>query len=468
MLTIYTAALATQYGIWSVDQKLRSAAEAFLMMELPTELLIMVFGYLPKKDLKSVRLASVRFATLAAASLFDSIRLAANFRNLENARLLCQRFGQNVQTATLSPVDYYRPDGPMEKDGYANEVRKYSAKMGLPYPSDSVIDVGYSTYRRRRSESKEVLFHHEINIVLCQVLEKAPRIRSIVLTTLDPDNEVLATGQSAFAVHKGRMFEAGSGLGGSFSIIRGGASKYFHNILLTVATGPYRIANLIVAQDAPITPRAFRLSVRQSRYATNVLQSLTKLHLSVSEYYEDEKTCQKVAGFLVKAKNLEVLAFHLVEDGLGDGQMTLLDTIWRRCSFPKLNTLVLSGFEANAKDVLFFIHRLKNLKHLAFENLILTPSDCWKDVLDNLKKTCNLKSIWINNVYGGRVEGEKYDGLLYWQDYFGRMTRFFFDNGPNPFSSAELEDWHLKEPTRRSLRYGEQQNIFKEYVQDFF
>lgn len=413
-------------------------------MELPPEVLSDMFGDLPHADLKNVRLASKLFLSITTPMLFDTVRLAANTRALQNSKLICQHFASCVETIFVLPVDYTMPIHHARKDWYTQRVQRNASEQGLPYLSRGAIDKGYHMYSRLRNEASEILEYDEIYLLLCHILNVAHRIRRIVLANFNHQDGVHASGQSAFTDYNRAIL--GDGMYGTDGFLRDGPVRNFQKILLTIATAQCTIKELIFDQEVSLDPNAFQLSVRQQFQALRVLPHLTKLQLSlgiglISGHTREGFLEAGICRTFVHATNLKVLALSLGQDTMDfslDTKPTSFQAVFDGCAYPSLRTLILSSFDTRAQEFITFLESSKVLKHLVIEDCRLN-TDSWEDFADAIRASLTLKSICIND-----LKGEFEAPLISWYDHGDQMNGFFFDNAPNPLSHVEVEEWYSK------------------------
>jgi len=437
-------------------------------MELPPEVLSDIFRNLLNADLKNIRLVSKLFLRITTPMLFRTIRLAANIRALQNSKLVCQHFASSVETIVVLPVDYRNSANQARKEWYNRRVLTDYSEQGLQCPSREAIDKGYQLYRKLRSEASEILGHDEIYLLLCHLLNLAPRIRRIVLAIFDYKDGIHTSGQAAFTDYDRAVL--GDGMCGTDGILKDGPVRNFQRVLLTIATAQCTIRELIFDQEVALPPDAFQLSVRQQSQALHVLPALTKLQLSLGVGHISGNTREGfleagICRFLVQATNLKALAISMGQDTLNtslDTDPTSFRAVFDGCAYPSLKTLVLSSFDTEVQELLTFLKRSKDLKHLAIEDCRLT-TDSWEDFADAIRASLTLKSICINNLKGGFE-----DPYLVWCDRDDQMDGFFFNNAPNPLSHFELEEWYSKCIIDNQDALGAHKIVFDEHVRRLF
>lgn len=147
-----------------------------------------------------------------------------------------------------------------------------------------------------------------------------------------------------------------------------------------------------------------------------------------------------VARALSAAQNLESLCIRLscgTEDHI---PVTAFDAIFdENCQFPKLRSLILSGFNSTLEQLLQFYDISNGLEQLTLQGHTL-ESKTWEEFATKTRASLtSLKSIELSWVSGGMPStfGEFSDGEFS-LDTFGRVQDFFFRDGANPFSEQAL------------------------------
>src|SRR4029077_17509103 len=79
---------------------------------LPTEILLEVFGFVNKVDLKSLRLASKKFNAIASSMLFMSVNASPHNQDLEVLRLISEHedFRHYVREIVYFEVFFHYPE----------------------------------------------------------------------------------------------------------------------------------------------------------------------------------------------------------------------------------------------------------------------------------------------------------------------------------------------------------------------
>ena len=152
------------------------------MLDVPTELLGLIFCYVEKKDLKSIRLVCKTFRQAALPSLFDEIYLSTNRADLEIAHLTIRHFKTSIKTMILSTVYYQEL-----KWGDFKRLAMYKVKS-RDHNLVAHLSLGYNNYCRLRSEQQEGLGSGACLAHFCSALRSLPNARKLIVTDFQPSD----------------------------------------------------------------------------------------------------------------------------------------------------------------------------------------------------------------------------------------------------------------------------------------
>lgn len=337
-------------------------------MQLPNELLSNIISTLSEEDLKVIRLTSKHMAGLVTPLLFNQITLAANDRDLENARMIHQNFASLIRTIVVSPVNFYLHAELIKRKEYKRMVKSYFSRRRMDCPTQDIIEESYKTYLRLVEEASEIIREGEIYLLLHHILATAHNVRQIVFGVTGLRGRVFTSDQ--IPLPKGTE-DAIFGWGLEEDLVYRGKVP-FQKLLLTISATKCKIQELIVTSDVWLPASTLSLTSRQQRHADYILPFLNRLDLNFCPDEGDAplvnaKTCRFLAG----AINLEALSIALGDFPNRDKKDTIghrkFEIILSGCSYPKLKTFSLSSLRVGANELWRFLKRLKTLKHLAIE-----------------------------------------------------------------------------------------------------
>ena len=343
-------------------------------MYLPPEIVKMVVTRIPKQDLKSCRLAIKAWEGSIVPLLFDSVFVTARYADLEVADLLASRFGEFVETLIYS-TEFFEDLEVYDKcTNYALMKRSFSSIQSC---YERHLEQHRQTYTKLALEQRDILKGGKMQKHLLRVLKAMPRISRIVLTHSWRKRQLDWCEQAAIDA-KARSYEpfdttfTCSGKDCNFSTCHQyrsdhcthgrpgrrapdqGSSNWRD---LMKALGESRIVVREIRAAAPLLDTMpisiWRPSCGLGKIMINAFTTLTALQLSLDlNYYESDfhgtnellLAKEELTKALSSATNLESLHISLFYATWGEEtRKNFIDfgTLFKNCSFPKLNSLSL-------------------------------------------------------------------------------------------------------------------------------
>lgn len=413
-------------------------------MDLPTELLYEVIRYLPRKDLKQLRLVCSALVEPVASLLFDTVCICATHEDLEDARQILKHFGCHIRTVIFSPLTFES----LNKSSYGRAVSEVCEGLKIrDCGFKKHLDLGFKTYRRLRQEALDILSTGEISTLLHSVLSNAPKVRKIALLNRTRykaltnatllDYCPLPSCKIPYAVHRNfQIFPRIPAVG------LGDGNRTMMRSVITALSRTSSITEMITDFGDDdyhyLTTSNFDTSGRHMNQAFGFLENLTKLNLSVTTASQADLNAlhdMSVAKALTKAVNLRQLCIDVgspMADFLDTSLTTAFNAILYGCTFPKLRSFGLAFGDARQDELVSFLKTHQNIEILVLDCITL-KAGFWMEVIDTVRQHLPVKIVQMNQLYGG-FEAEKIE----WMDCFSDIANFMFNDGPNPFSAREV------------------------------
>ena len=445
-------------------------------MDVPTEVLELIFRYISKKNLKSVRLVCKAWDRTVVPLLFDEVFISTCRADFEVALLIAAEFGQHIKTLTISTEIYLNMD-----------VYEFQAKMkswmqwrpyGLPKHLREHRWYGWENYCILEQEQIEDFETGSCLESLCTALKHLPKLQKIIIADgRRPDIEYPGGKMTRFSLEGQRRNTRHWRLPGPCPIDGCRVSLANHlKFQVTPESGlgasignPWELAMLAMTEVKPnikelvLNPRNnFRINIFNPQLPYDLrdhMRSLNKLRLDLEfEHLDAELHNGSIANTLAVATQLRSFYLRMRGDMSTPLPMTLFQSCLRGCTFDKLESLFLDGLDSMAEELLQFVQGSARLKQITLYCHDLTTG-AWETVADNIKDTCSLRSVELNMLFGGLPDDWLIDrdwpGYV---DHLGSVEVFFLNKGPNPFTLETLQDCDRK--------IQDQQRPVKEYCHD--
>lgn len=308
-------------------------------MPFPPELLIMIFGYSKRRDLKSLRIVCRAFDTLAVPLLFDQVLVTARYADLERANQLATRFHAHVKTLLLHSEHFRK----ISRPAYGKEIKSQYAAFGLrDYYRKDEVDKQYIVYHKLRAEQEELFDSGDFLAQLCHMLSILKKLRNIVLTDSRPYRQDMSWPQQAWLGGCSRVFAPWT--------VEDSERRYFSNYegstsdkrFIAPAKGlkyhdrnPWpvvlcalnlsknsKVEEIVTEQEYshhPLTIHAFHMTRRQEVHAIQVLPNLTILRIHVDKTFwecrpEELEVNLVIPRTMSTASNLRVLEINVFDE----------------------------------------------------------------------------------------------------------------------------------------------------------
>lgn len=432
-------------------------------MHFPPEILGSVFESLDKWDLMDVRLACKSFDQAAVPHLFDRVYISDKRTNLEVAELVVQHFGRHIRTLRFSSAHYEDPTS----DNFRRSMRRRRDAQSK-YRSSACFDQhakhALKRYTERHADWQELHESGEFIARLCFALSKMPKLRTIMITRfahgrsrlrkqLEPSNSrgtsfICLDSECKLDKHLFKM-ETVPGLE-----TKGAKPWYALMLALSVTkTSVDQIISNTERCDHPLDYSALDLSSQtQAAHLQESFRCLRKLQLTLTEQEYGSLglgNCSYASGNVAKifsaANDLEQLEIRTGEKDDGPTHMefgTRFQALFKGCTFPKLQSLILSGMESTEDELMDFLVASSGIEKLGLYHYELTWG-LWEHLVERIKTLLRLNFASIPTACGGLPEPffhVEYDS--------GKniVEDFFLQNGVNPFTKEALERRHAESP----------------------
>ena len=376
-------------------------------LPLPPEVLILIIKRIRKPDLKQVRLVCRSLRLLAAPLLFDQIAFSPSFHTLNIANHTAQNFGGHVKTLFYFPVKYGELS--LEKFSYFSQqlcdhdtietcIRQDDEDGHTGKESfQQHIEHSFHSYSSRAQEQLEMDETGAHLAHLCSILGKLPKAQKLVIGSTGAyghlrrqDMRHLGIGLSDLCPRKDCILSLEDHI--NMQVVPHCYSDpdmrdFLHPAMLALHATNSAITKLDVQihkawdSNAALLPvSAFDRSIPQFRYTVLRLSTMTKLRFDLG--IDDQGSAdgevfyqRDVARALANARNLECLYISLAPDFehlLRDlNPVNTFDGILGGCKFPKLQSLVLNGFNVDPTELSGFLKSSAKLETLYMHKIIL-------------------------------------------------------------------------------------------------
>lgn len=405
---------------------------------LPDELLVDVFGWLPKSDLKSARLTCARFGRIGAQWLFQRVYFAPRQSAIETFINISSNpvFARNVKELIydgrlflqeLTKYESYKAAFDDCESNQLTEIEQEAARWKLA--KFGWRQTGYEDYHESLAETLvgyTHLFNQQQQIIddkrdyeaLCAGLQTLPNITTVFVvddflrcggwTPLETDDHTWYYRQSqreiavpvppsswAPDLFRQELFDKEEV--GKWDV------RSIQNLIRAVSQHGHRVSGLNISaklSSAPVSifPADQHIWAHGCRMAQRL--ELLKVQAHHSGGYSDvERRApeNRLGLFMAKAKNLRYLAIS------GDIEPEVfIHDFW-----PHLETLILETQMVSADDLKAIIRTHKGtLREIRFRNLIICGKEGWADVAKETGKYLRLRHVGVYGV-GDEVTGER-------------------------------------------------------------
>lgn len=450
-------------------------------MDLPPEILGMVFGLLSKETLKSTRFVCKTFDQAAVPFLFDQLFISDERCDLVIADLVIKRFSRHIRMLDFQLLRY----SILSYDDFVHQFK--NSLWGGPGPScfEKRMKHTYHTYQSRLAEKQEVAQNGECLAQLCSALTEIPCL-SKVMTTEGRSTRVLSQESSELygswdLKYTCQLVSCECRDPGSIGDIKRmrwcGLSDWYAEpwlivlLALSVTESTVRDLRYDNRYRDRLTPISlFDISQSQAQGLSRTFRNLTTLRLNFCQ--DDDRywrfdSCGKargnIANILASACNLESLSIshdepHIFLDCEAQDAAKLFDSkhgtrfyaIFGGCNFPKLKSLATRSLHSTEYELASFLKRSPKLTHLQLGAHILV-SGSWESLAETIK-SLQLKTVQIEEVYGGLRPPFRYvyHQYGYYQNPYRSPVKpnviedFCVRDGQNPFRKELLDVLHAE------------------------
>ena len=430
---------------------------------LPPEILSLVSGFLSKRQLKRVRKVSKTWERAAVPYLFDEIYMSLNMADLRIAKLMILQFKQYIRTLIFSSACYTD----MDRENFDKALSYEGSDM----ETDS--DIGYSEhsfklYRMARKNQEKNLKTGLVSAYLSFALTSCPKIRKIILTDLPSSRsmsrkslKVFEPRRSKICLFEGCVLEDNDHFPSAVrqsGFLRSSSRNPWRLILQALSVTDSNVSELTMVpenNETMMDTSAFSMSSGELSQAKICFHALTKFRLTFAWDCEQFSTDvdvryihRNVAKLLRRAVNLECLALIALEEHEPVAyQNCPLHAILRKCTFPKLKSLIIGFFEFTEVELLSLLTHSKRIQQLTIECSILREGS-WVRIVDWARASLlSLKNAQFNQLYGG-FEDPWAD--TEYMDVYGHVGEFLFAHGGNPFTVDALAKYHADRDAGRT------------------
>lgn len=413
------------------------------IMDMPSELLLEIFTRVSKADLMALRIVCKQFAGFLVPLLFGSVLLVANAKKLEDAKLILSHFSASIKTIYISPINYPA----RTQSRYENAVDRGCRPEHVRFPQCH-LDLGYKAYCKLRKEQQEIMATREISIVLCQFLNKAPKVSRLAI--------VSAPGLTTIVQEELREFctlsdcelslEAHSLLRLPAETASDCGTSFVPSLLLALSTSATQIREILAGAHVysmRLPAACLKMDARQIRNLSPITSNITKLALSLDSVTPADKeviTNGTLASVLASATKLECFFLRTTTErtfGCFINGYSPFEDLLQGCRFPKLRSLLLTGQECHAESLIEFLLHSPSLRSLALRCYKLR-SGSWAAVAEMLRKQPNLTNMQFCELRGGLIP-DSYKHLRSYECAFIQNTLFHV--GENPFLEGAVESF---------------------------
>ncbi len=410
-------------------------------IDLPTEILLSIFGCLAKTDIKNVRLACKEFDAVASHYLFDSLYMSPMRNELD---IFVQVMHHPIFSKSVREIIWYDVDflpKCRKQSGWNSWYKSYRAH-DISLPS---IQVGDSEYCRLRyqtilAEVESIKRSGEDLAILCAGLATMTRVERIVLTDNSGQDPYHRYNPAAICNPPATLLplidwpdklpEAAP------SVWLQATSPYHGFIVITRAMSLVRpnIRDFIIETrgNAGISHRLFLECPHEVDRIHQSFRNLSKIDLSINLHRGGPKvldtlTTGNIGKALAAAQSLTNLILRF------DNQLrsvSPLSSVLGSGTWLCLRTFELESFYTPQPDLLQFLNRhSKILREVCFVDVRLSDGT-WADVLDAMRNwswplpQCSFPDVWDSS------NSDLYADV-------NAVRQFLHHGGPNPFTDPQ-------------------------------
>jgi hypothetical protein len=394
----------------------RPVASGGRLPSLPAEILVNIFGYLVKSDIKSVRLVSQEFNRQSSHFLFDGVHFSPQYENLEIFKAVCQNpVRRNTVKELVYDATWFVPE--IDKSRYGHMLQRLYGPDRLKGVRQTDLDRGHEMYCKRAQDqislTAEELAH------LCEGLPLLPNLEQVSMREWcstwvysgreeESDNTKVPwrpRSHDCWLRPDRRLAENGIDQHPKLPLRQG-----FRTLMRALSLTGKTIRSFVIDPyhtKSAISCDIFDLRPREFSHTLNIFRNLHKLVLYLDgEGLDDvDNTAGKnLAKLLSAAVDLEVLTLRLRLDT--DQDFAALGEFVGGALWPRLHTVYLRGIEMEGEQLLSFLrrHNSRNLKDVSLERLYLL-SGLWEDIVEDMQRSLSLNSVCMWDLYGPRVVG---------------------------------------------------------------
>lgn len=416
------------------------------VMNLPSEVLCLIFGSLEKPALFNVRLVSKLFEEAASPFLFDQVYVSTSRTDLEIANLTVSRFGRYIRTLVFSPtyLKYTLDD--------FRDVIQWVFNFAVTHPSkcfNQHLEHSCNIYSEQRNEWREVEGSGELIGHLSFILTKMPRIQTVRITACPifraMSRELLKSSESDFACSEPgcNFHKIYFDVGPDYGCLTNGR-RAWHSLLLALSITKSCVRNLTSDRSCrrwPICCSAFDKSQAGAIHFGASFRGLIKLRLTLSLYDHETQSStsdadyqESLAKIFASAINLEHLELTFFEE---DEEWPRIERILGDCRFPKLKSLELSHINSTEDGLVNLLESSPSLENLELRYHYLRLGS-WEHVTSWIKEFLLLSSVSLD-VMGGEIPQlfDANESSFLMSDRI--VNNFFLQDGENPFTKEALE-----------------------------
>ena len=401
----------------------------------------MIITRVPKRDLKSCRLAVKAWEGSIIPLLFDSVFVTARYADLEVAGLVASRFGDFVKTLIYS-AEFF------ENQGFYSKYSKSAVKMRCQPCYERHINQHREIYANLALEQRVILKNGGMRDFLLRFFKTIPSISRIVLTHSWRRRQLDWCEQAAMDT-KARSYKpfdktfTCSNQNCNFLTCHLFSDDHFtharpgrrasdqgasHWEDLMRALGESRVVVREIRIVAPLLDtmplNIWRPSCGLGEIMIDTFSSLTKLHISLDlnyfeGYFQGTNELPLANGVLTKAlssaTSLESLHITLVYANWGNEirkYATDFGTLFKNSSFPKLKDMNLYRCSADEDELLSFLKRSPAVRSLTLKQFQLTGG-YWVTLIQEIRDSTLVKDLQLLDIRGsmGDSVGEDIDNF---------------------------------------------------------
>lgn len=413
-----------------------------------------------------------QFAVFLVPLVFSSVLLVANAKKLEDAKLILSHFPASIKTIYISPINYLA----RTQARYENAVDRGCRREHVQFTRGH-LDLGYKTYCKLRKEQQEIMATREISIVLCQVLNKAPKVFRLAIVSA-PELTSIAREESrdyCTMSNCGLSLKKHSPLRLPAETASDCGALFVPSLTLALSTASTQIREILAGTHVysmRLPAACLRMDARQLQNLSPMTSNLAKLALSLESVSPADKEVianGTVASVLASATKLESFFLRTTMErssGIFVRDYSNFEDLLQGCHFPKLRSLFLGGQESHDLSLMKFLRHSPSLQSLALHSYKLR-SGSWAAVAEMLRKQSNLTNTQFHELRDGQMP----DSYMHLRGYeCDLIQNSLFRGGENPFLESAVErfvqspSW-LQRPDSAMNKYW---NVERDWYQEVF